>query len=176
MPLKVTYTYNSEPASATQSITVQKPTYLVIYGPDNTSAEASCYTSNNLPGCGVNRTFTYRVFDQIGGGQPINFAGMPYWDYICNTSTNGLNLQGYATTCGGMTGACWGTGPCAGKTTDANGEFGEELKVCAPACKSSSGCITAGSTIANQTWNINGFSVRVQQITYKCDKILVNGG
>lgn len=175
-PVKVTYTYNSQSGITTQYITIQKPTYLVIYGPDSTTAEAACTTSGGLAGCGVTRTFTYRVFDQIGGGNPINFAGMTYWDSICNTSTNGLNLQGYLTTCGGTTGGCSGSGPCAGHTTNASGEFGETLSVCAPACKSGTGCTTAGSTVANQTWNINGFSVRVQQITYESNKILVNGG
>lgn len=174
-PVTVTYTYNSQQGSATQHITVQKPTLLVIEGPDSTTAEAECTTSGGQSGCGVTRTFTYQVLDQIGGGEPINFAGMPFWDVVCNTGTNQLNLQGYITTCGGMTGSCWGTGPCTGKTTNANGQFGEKLNVCAPACRSGNTCITAGNTIANQTWYVNGFAI-TKTLTYYCNKILVNGG
>jgi hypothetical protein len=104
-------------------------------------------------------------------------ANMPVGDVICNTSTNQLNLQGYNTTCGGTTGSCFGTaGPC-GKFTDQNGQFPENLTVCAPACKPSGTCTTAGQTIANQTWTVNGYTLSsdVKSISYQCNKILVNG-
>ena len=102
---------------------------------------------------------------------------MAFGDVICNTSTNQLNLQSYITTCGGMTGSCWGTpGPCQ-QFTDANGQFIETLSVCAPAFKPSGTCTTAGQTIANVTWTVAGFTLNsdVKSQSYQCNKILVNG-
>ncbi len=76
MATKVTYTLNSESGAAIQYITVQQPTKLIILGPDSTTAEAACTTSKGYGGCGVTRTFNYEVLDQIGGGNPMKFAGM----------------------------------------------------------------------------------------------------
>ncbi len=156
--------------------TVQIPTSLsIVTGTDSTTTEGSCTTAGGLAGCGVTRTFTYQVNDQ--NGQPITAANLPVGDVICNTSTNQLNLLGYNTTCGGMTGSCFGTpGPC-NKFTDANGQFPEILGFCAPACKSSGTCTTAGQTIANQTWTVAGIQLSsdVKSISYQCNKILVNG-
>ena len=102
---------------------------------------------------------------------------MQFGDVICTGSTNQLLLNGYATTCGGTTGTCSGTaGPC-GQYTDGNGQFTETLKVCAPACKPSGTCTTAGQTIANQTWYINGqaLSSDIKTLSYQCNQILING-
>lgn len=156
--------------------TVQVPTSLsIVPGTDSTTSEAPCTTSGGLAGCGVTRKFTYQVNDQ--NGNPITVANMAIGDVICSTSTNQLNVQGYKTTCGGTTGSCSGTaGPC-GQFTDANGQFAETLTLCAPACKSSGTCTTAGQTIANQTWTVAGQSLSsdVKSISYQCNKILVNG-
>ena len=161
---------------ATGTIYQPIPTSLSIAsGTDSTSTEAPCTTSGGLAGCGVTRTFKYQVNDQTG--RPIAVANMAIGDVICTTSTNQLNLQGYATTCGGTTGSCSGTaGPC-GQFTDSNGQFSETLTVCAPACKPSGTCTTAGQTIANQTWTVAGYSLTsdVKSISYQCNKILVNG-
>lgn len=158
------------------TVTVQVPTSLsIVAGTSSTTTESPCTTSNGLAGCGVTRTFTYQVNDQ--NGQPIKIANMPVGDVICNTSTDNLNLQGYTTSCGGTTGSCSGTaGPC-GKYTNANGQFPEMLSVCAPACKTSGTCTTAGQTIANQTWTVSGTALNsdVKSISYQCNKILVNG-
>jgi hypothetical protein len=163
-------------AGSNTTTTVQVPTSLsIVSGTDSTTAEANCTTSGGLAGCGVTRTFKYQVNDQ--NGHPISVANMQVADVICNTSTNQLNLQGYKTTCGGTTGSCSGTvGPCD-KFTDGNGQFPETLSVCAPACKPSGVCTTAGQTIADQTWYINGtkLSSDVKSISYQCNKILVNG-
>ncbi|HVA02029.1 MAG TPA: Ig-like domain-containing protein [Terriglobia bacterium] len=153
---------------------VQVPTSLSIVGTDSTTAESSCTTGGSA-GCGVTRTFKYQVNDQ--NGQPIRVANMAFGDVICNTATNQLNLQSYSTTCSGTTGSCSGTsGPC-GQFTDANGQFSETVSVCAPACKPSGTCITAGQTIANQTWKVAGHPLNsdVKSLSYQCNKILVNG-
>jgi hypothetical protein len=161
--------------SATATV-VQVPTSLsIVAGTESTNAEAPCTTGGGLAGCGLTRTFKYQVNDQ--NGHPITVANMPFGDVICNTSTNQLNLQGYKTTCGGTTGSCSGTtGPCA-QFTDPNGQFTETLTVCAPACKKSGSCTTAGQTIANQTWTVSGHTLSsdVKSISYQCNKILVNG-
>jgi hypothetical protein len=67
-------------------------------------------------------------------------------------------------------------GPC-GQFTDSNGQFTETLTLCAPACKPSGTCTTAGQTIANQTWTVaaHALSSDVKSISYQCNKILVNG-
>jgi len=154
---------------------VQVPTSLsIVAGTSSTTSEATC-TTGGLAGCGVTRAFKYQVNDQ--SGQPIRIANMGFGDVICNTSTNQLNLQSYTTTCGGQTGSCWGTaGPCS-QYTDANGQFNERIPVCAPACISSGTCCTAGQTIANQTWTVDGYTLNsdVKSITFKCNTILVNG-
>ncbi len=160
----------------TDTCVVKVPTSLAIVpGTSSTTSEAPCTTSGGLAGCGVTRTFKYQVNDQ--NGQPLMKANMATGDVICNTATNQLNLQGYVTTCGGMTGSCWGTaGPC-GKFTDSNGQFTETLTVCAPACKPAGVCITAGQTVASQTWTVAGYTLsgNVKSLSYQCDRILVNG-
>lgn len=158
---------------------VQVPTSLsIVTGSDSTTSEASCTTSGGQSGCGVTRTLKYQVNDQeTPTPQPITVANMTYGDVICNTSTNQLNLQSSKTTCGGVTGSCWGTaGPC-GKYTDQNGQLPENIPVCAPACQSNGTCCTAGQTVANQTWTVAGYTLSsdVKSLTYQCKKILVNG-
>lgn len=165
------------PKSNFGTANVQVPTSLsIVVGTDlGSTSEAACTTSDGHAGCGVTRTFKYQVNDQ--NGNPIAMANMPFGDVICNTSTNQLNLKGYKTTCGGTTGSCSGTqGPCD-QFTDPNGQFTETLTLCAPACKPSGTCTTAGQTIANQTWTINGTTLNsdVKSISYQCNKILVNG-
>jgi len=167
---------NGNQTSNAVNFFVQIPTSLsIVPGTDSTTAESGCTTSGQQSGCGVTRTFLYQVNDQ--SGQPIRVANMAFGDVICTTSTNQLNLTGYQTTCGGTTGSCSGTsGPC-GAFTDANGQFTETLLVCAPACKPSGTCTTAGQTVSNQTWYINGraLSSDIKSLSYQCNKILVNG-
>jgi hypothetical protein len=170
-PVKVTYTYNGQSGSKTAYITVQKPSALIIQGPDTTTSEATCNAGVGT-GCGVTRTFTYQVLDQIGGGEPINSAGMQVWDSITTGSTNQLGLTGYVTTCTKDNET--NSGPC-GVTTNSTGEWLEKsLGVCSTFCYSSGACITAGETTASQVWHVNGFALPAQQITYECNKVLVN--
>jgi hypothetical protein len=162
-------------ASASGSIFNPVPTKLTIVGTDSTTTEGACTTTAGNAGCGVTRTFKYQVGDQAG--DPIAKGGMAIGDVICTSGTNGLNLAGYVTTCGGTTGSCSGTpGPC-GQVTDPNGQFSETLKICAPACKPNGVCGAAGSTVATQTWTIAGTQLLadVKTLTYKCNAILVNG-
>ena len=180
-PVKVTYTYNGQSGSKTAYITVQKPSALIIQGPDTTTSEATCNAGVGT-GCGVTRTFTYQVLDQIGGGEPINSAGMQVWDSITVSSTNNqLGVTGVSTSCTG-TSAGTNNGPC-GKTTNSNGEFpegppnGTGLSLCSTACYSAGTCVVPSkTTTAYQTIHVNGFSVQTQTLTYECNKILVNGG
>lgn len=169
----ITDQYGCQMESPAQ-VTVQVPTSLsIVSGSDSgSSKEASCASGQ----CGVTRTFKYQVNDQ--NGKSIAMGGMSYGDVICNTSTNGLNLQSYLTTCGGTTGSCWGTsGPC-GKSTDQNGQFTETLTSCAPVCYSAGTCVApSAQTVAKQTWYINSQPLNsdVKTVTYECNKILVNG-
>ncbi len=151
--------------SSSGSVPSQVPTSLsIVPGTSLTTSEAACTTSGGLSGCGVTRTFMYQVNDQ--NGQPIKVANMAVGDVICSTSTNQLNLQGYKTTCGGVTGSCSGTsGPC-GAYTNSNGQFSETLAVCAPACTSSGTCCAAGQTIANQTWTVAGTTLNSERQEY----------
>ena len=163
--------------STSATVTVQVPTSLsIVVGTSSTTAESAC-TTGGLAGCGVTRTFKYQVMDQESPPQPIKIGNMAFGDVICNTSTNQLGLNGYITTCGGMTGSCWGTtGPC-GQSTDSNGQFSEKLGACSTVCKRSGTCVTAGQTIANQTWTVAGqkLSSDVKSLSYQCNKVLVNG-
>jgi hypothetical protein len=61
--------------------------------------------------------------------------------------------------------------------TDANGQFGETLLICAPACKSGGQCTTGCSTAARQTWTVNGVQLNndIKALVYKCNAITVNG-
>ncbi len=173
----VTDGFNHCGAGASTSIFNQVPTSLsIVSGTDSTSSESGCTTSGGLAGCGVGRTFMYQVNDQTGAAMKIN--GMAFGNVICTSSPNNLNLAGYNTTCGGTTNGCSGTaGPCGGLGTNANGQFMESLGLCAPACKGSSGCTTAGQTVAMQTWTIAGQQLTsdVKTLTYECNKVLVNG-
>lgn len=152
---------------------------LIIQGPDATTSEATCNAGVGT-GCGVTRTFTYQVLDQIGGGEPINFAGMQVWDSITIGTPNDLGISGFTTACtaAGKT----NSGPC-NKTTASNGTFpegppfGTGLSVCSTACISGGTCIVPSkTTAASQTIYVNGFAVHTQTLTYECNKILVNGG
>jgi hypothetical protein len=157
----------SPPQTATTTFFVQVPTSLsIVAGTDSTTAETGCTTSGKLAGCGVTRAFTYQVNDQAG--QPIR-SSMELWDSITTTSPNELNLQTYKTTCPGNTGPC-------GVLTFPDGTFSETLTLCAPACKPSGTCTTAGSTGADQLWSVAGKSLTsdVKHLSYQCDKILVN--
>jgi hypothetical protein len=163
------YTVNSVTAQTSVAITVQKPASLSITGTDSTTAFGSCAASS----CGVTRTFDYQVYDHLTPPSPMNVGGMQLWDSIVNTSTNTCSLLSYTTTCSPSN-----TGPC-GVRTFSNGTFHETLGICTPACHSTSGvCFDFGcSTIANQTWNVNGISLAsdVKRLTYNCTQILVNG-
>jgi hypothetical protein len=179
-PVKVTYTYNGYPYTKTSWITVQKPSVLIIQGPDTTTSEGTCNAGVGT-GCGVTRTFTYQVLDQIGGGEAINFAGMQVWDSITIGSPNDLGISGVTTTCTG-TSAGTNNGPC-NKATQSDGTFpegppfGTGLSVCSTACISGGTCVVPSkTTTAFQTIHVNGFAVQTQTLTDKCNKILVNGG
>ena len=152
---------------------VQIPTNLsIVPGTDSTTAEASCtFTSGGttFTGCGVTRSFTYQVNDQETPAQPIQAAGLPFWDSFGTVSPNPLNIGGFITTCSPAN-----TGPC-GFTTNAQGQFLEKaLSVCATVCRSNGVCTTGGPSVVGQTWHIGPATI-TQSISYYCSKVLVNG-
>lgn len=155
----------------TVNLTVQQPTKLVITGTDTTSAEAKC-PANNPTGCGVTRTFTYQVYDQLSPANPIQ-ASLDHFDGISAVlGSNGCNLGSYQTTCA--------TNASCGLQTQQNGSFSENLPICAPACISAGKCIgqcANGPTQANQTWTVNGFVLTgdIKTLSYNCTKVLVDG-
>src|SRR5208282_2568563 len=161
---------NGNQTSPSVSFFVQVPTSLsIVTGTDSTTSEASCGGNS---GCGVTRSFTYQVYDQeTPVPQPIVAGGLQVWDSISTTSPNNLNLTSYSTTC-----VPANTGPC-NVTTDSLGQFGEDnpgLTVCAPACRMNNACVKGGPTNANQSWHVGSYTI-VQNISYNCDHITVNG-
>jgi hypothetical protein len=149
----------------------------IVPGTNATTSEATCTTSGST-GCGVARSFTYQVNDQETPPQPITgsaMASVSVWDAIVVPSGNAnpLNLTTSATTCTG-TSAGTNNGPC-GVYANSSGQFAElGLTVCSAVCYSNNACVSAGPTNANQTWHLSTYSI-VQQISYYCGKVLVNG-
>lgn len=139
----------------------QVPTSLQKTGTDTTTSPAQC-TAGTSEACGVTRTFKYQVLDQ--NGQPIK-RSMLFSDAIKGGSPNGCNLTSYNTT-------------PPDTYTFPDGTFNETLRICAPACRSGSMCITGCTTAASQTWTVDGVALNgdVKSLSYQCDKILVNGG
>jgi len=168
--VQVKYTYNSQNATASKNVTVQKPTRLsIVSGTSVAVPEAGCSPPNNA--CGMNRQFQYQVLDQSGA--PIAAAGMQFWDKIFTSSPNTCSLTSYSTTC-----TAYGIpngGPC-GPQTDSSGQFIETLTICSTQCRSGPFCITGCSTGSNQTWNVNGFSLTadVKALSYQCNYVYVN--
>jgi hypothetical protein len=154
---------------------VQIPTSLSIASGDQTTPEASCPAGSFGTGCGVTRSFTYQVNDQQSPAQPIQTAGLQVWDAINTTTPNNLGLTGYVTTCTNKP-AGTNSGPCD-VTTNPLGQFGENgpgLSLCSTVCRKNNACTTGGPTSANQTVHVGPSSI-VQQISYNCDHITVNG-
>ena len=167
------YTLNGQSGTATQSITVQQPAYLsIVTGSSVLNSEASCTTNDGLNGCGTGRFLVYQVLDE--SGNPMSIQGMQLWDHIVTASTNSCSLSTYNTTC-----TAYGLpqgGPC-GQITNNYGQFNENLAICSTVCKNGPFCTTGCSTTAQQTWNINGFSLTadINNVTYYCNNITVNG-
>jgi hypothetical protein len=61
-------------------------------------------------------------------------------------------------------------------TTNSLGQFDEipGLSLCSTVCRINNACTTGGPTNANQSVHV-GSSVIVQNISYYCDRITVNG-
>jgi hypothetical protein len=177
-PVSVTYTVNGQSGAATQNLTVQQPTsQSIVAGTSSTTAETSCTVNapGSPTGCGVTRTFTWQVLDQFGSAMP--FTGMQFWDSITLGSTNQLYMGStFTTTCTpqGKT----NSGPCQ-QTTNSSGQFFETspgLSVCSTVCYTNGSCIApSAETTAAQVYTVNGFATESIQLTYECNKILVNG-
>jgi len=158
-------------SSNTLNFYVQIPSSLsIVSGTDSTASEAQCtFTSGGqqFTGCGVTRSFTYQVNDQAGNA--VQSAGLQVWDSFGTVSPNPLNIGGFNTTCTPAN-----TGPC-GVTTNSAGQFAElALSVCSTVCLSNGVCVTGGPSVVNQTWHVGTGSI-TQNISYYCQKVLVNG-
>lgn len=148
---------------------MQQPTKLAYAGNNNTTTEQKC--DSNL-GCGVTRTFTYQIQDQLSPSNPVK-AHLDFYDGIQTVSgQNGCNLTSYTTSCP-QNQSCL-------KLTAADGTFPENLPICAPACLAGQTCRSQcgnGPTHANQTWTINGYVLTsdIKALTFNCSQVLVNG-
>jgi hypothetical protein len=156
--------------SPTTNFYVQIPTSLSIISGDTSTPEASCtFTSGGqqYTGCGLTRSFTYQVNDQLG--DPIQSGGLAVWDAFGTVSPNPLNIGAFNTTCTPAN-----TGPC-GVATNAAGQFNEvALSVCAVVCRNNTVCVTGGPSVVSQTWHVGSAAI-TQTISYYCQKVLVNG-
>ncbi len=152
---------------------VQVPTSLsIVAGTDSTLPESSCSAGSFGTGCGVTRSFVYQVNDQTG--QAIQTAGLQIWDAISVTSPNNLGLNGFTTTCTSV--GLTNSGPC-NVATNSVGQFGENkpgLSACSTVCRVNNACTTGGPTSVNQTMHVGPSSI-VQQVSYFCDHVTVNG-
>jgi hypothetical protein len=172
--LQVTCSANGQTSSPyTVSLTVQQPNHMsIVAGSGSTTSEGTCTVTGGVSGCGVTRTLTYQVYDQLTPSNPIQ-AQLDFFDGIANVSgSNGCNLTTYTTTCP--------TNSSCGKLTGTSGTFPDMLSICANACISSGKCLAncaSGPTLANQTWTVNGFalSTDVKSLSYNCSQVLVNG-
>jgi hypothetical protein len=146
---------------------VQVPTGLSIVPGTATGTERPCTSS----ACGTIVSFRYQVNDQAT--QPIN-AVMSFWDSFGTFSPDplGMNSAPLATTC--TFNNQINSGPC-GRNTDSSGQFQEAvLGACSTVCKVNGVCATGGPSNVNQTWHIASSNI-VQQISERCEKVLVNG-
>ena len=150
----VTYTQNEMKGTATQSITVQKPTSLrsapssAPYSCTNVSP-ALKYTTNEAQ-------ITYTVLDQ--NGNPIASAGIPVVESFSPISNSCAGVPNTPTATSGQ--------------TNADGVFGpDDLYVCSSSCLPANGSgqpTGACSVKVSQTWRANGYSVQTKTITYTC--------
>jgi hypothetical protein len=153
--VQVKYTVNSQSAAATTVGRVQQPGSLGVIS-NNTSLVAC----TNLPGSynTQKRSIQYQVLDTSSPPQPIQVAGM--------NLTESLN---------GISNTCKVPYPTAtvGAQSGNNGYFPlpDTLQLCSPVClpADANGNPTGScSATVAQTWNVNGFAVKSDTLTYTC--------
>jgi hypothetical protein len=158
-------------ASNSVSFYVQIPTTVEIAYSSQPN-EAPCTLGGGGTGCGTFRTVNWRVLDQHAPAQPIT-AVMSVYDTIAFGSPNDFNANSsnVQTTC-----SPFNSGPC-GVYTDSNGVTpGDVNGVCSSLCYSGGACIAPNlSTVLIQTWHVNSTGVAPNQLTIKCDRVLING-
>jgi hypothetical protein len=153
----VTYTLNGQSATATQQITVLKPSSLSVRSSTPNSTGHTCDPSVNNPSCQTSgftgngtytsyvRTIIYDVMDQFTPAQKI-------------TGFNMFISESYTTP----------TGQCAGPAVVIGSGLGQAISDCFYFCSET--CRTGGScnVSATQTLLVNGFTVATKSVTWTC--------
>jgi len=146
---------------------VQIPTSVSIAA-DSQGSEAICGDGTE---CGNSRSTVWQVVDQDTPPQPI-YQVMQVYDTVTIGLPNDFNvtLANITTTCPGNTGPC-------GAATNTSGQTQADINsICSAQCFSSAGCIAPNmSTAITQTWHAGGYPLRPNQITVRCDRVLLNG-
>jgi len=153
--VQVTYTVNNQIGTAVTPGRVQQPGSLGVI--TNNTSLAAC---TNLPGSynTQKRSIQYQVLDTSSPPTPIPVADM----YLTET------LNGISNTCN----VPYPT-PTVGEQSGSNGYFPtpDTLQICSPVClPADSNGNPKGSCAANvtQTWNVNGFLVKSDTLSYTC--------
>ncbi len=152
--VQVTYTLNGKQGTATAMGRVQQPSSLSVIS--NTTPTFDC-ANTGLPHYNTkDRLIQYQVLDTSAA--PITAAGM--------SASETLNVTN--NTC-----AVSGPNPTVGALTFSNGYFPgpDTLQLCSPQCLPANGNgDPTGSCTMNvtQTWNVNGYAVKSDTITYTC--------
>ena len=154
--IQVSYTLNSQSATATQGVKVQKPGSLGVVS--NTTPAFDC-GKTGLPSYNtVDRLIQYQTLDTASPPVPIPVAGMNATESLTVLSNN-CNVAAPSPTIDAM--------------TLSNGNFpgADTLQLCSAAClPAGSNGQPLGSCSAQvaQTWTVNGFPVKSDTITYTC--------
>jgi hypothetical protein len=164
VPITVLYTVNNQSNTATKNISVQKPSTLSIASDSGSQQDLDCVAVFGGPDYnGVRRDILYRVMDQWGTNA-IQFAGMPAEE----------SFEAISNTCTGVPST---PNPSGGETAS-NGDFNgpDRLAMCSSSCMpaDSNRNPTGTCTLAfNQTWKVNGITVRNNSVTITCTSVAV---
>jgi hypothetical protein len=159
--ITVTYSLNGRTASATTSVSVQKPSALRTVSDAGATQTFDC-TPLGLPYNGVQRLILYRVLDQ-SGIVAIQFPNIPVVESFVPVS-NTCNIQNTPAPGNGFT------------LSDGNFSGPDQLAMCSPQClPADANHNPLGScTISyRQTWKANGYEVFNKLITDTCTSVTV---
>jgi hypothetical protein len=155
--IQVTYTLNSQSASATQNIAIQLPWQLGVTSDTGSTQNYSCGGVPYM--CGVQRLIQYQVQD---ASSTAVAASMPIYETFGAVSNTCTDLPNTPT-------------PSSG-TTDGGGNFpsADQLAMKSLICLPADGSgVPQGSCdlVVDQSWYANGYRVRHQRIDYACRTI-----
>jgi hypothetical protein len=147
VPVKVTYTLNSQSGNATQNTTVQKPTSMGFITVVSDAAN-SCSSGQ----AGWKKVIQWQVQDQLSPANAIQFALPTYDTLTAVQGQNGCNLT------------LSGTAP--GSSTGSTGIWEHTYKFCTTLCS----C----ETDSTQAFFVNGFEIDLS-VAMRCNGITVAG-